>query len=29
MKDKRDYRDFLVDIINAIRDIDSFVKGMD
>ena len=29
MKGKRDYRDFLVAIINAIRDIDSFVKGMD
>jgi uncharacterized protein with HEPN domain len=29
MKNKRDYRDSLTDIINAIRDINNFVKGMD
>jgi len=28
MKDRRDYRDSLADIINAIRDIDNFVRGM-
>ena len=28
MKGKRDYRDFLIDIINAIRDIDNFVTGV-
>jgi len=26
MKDKRDYRDFLVDILNAIKDIDDFIE---
>jgi len=29
MKGKRDYRDSLLDIFNAIRDIDDFVKDMD
>lgn len=29
MKNRRDYRDSLVDILNAIRDIDDFVEGMD
>jgi len=28
MKDRRDYRDSLADIINAISDIDNFAKGM-
>ena len=29
MKNKRDYRDSLIDIIKAIKDIDNFVKGLD
>jgi len=29
MKDSRDYRDSLVDILNAIREIDGFVEGID
>ncbi len=29
MTDKRDYRDYLVDILNAINDIDGFIKHMD
>jgi uncharacterized protein with HEPN domain len=29
MKNKRDYRDYLTDIKNAIWDIDNFVKGKD
>jgi len=29
MKDRREYRDYLVDVMNAIRDIENFMKGMD
>ncbi|WXG39304.1 MAG: DUF86 domain-containing protein [Candidatus Freyarchaeum deiterrae] len=29
MKEGRDYRDFLVDILNAIGDIDNFVEDLD
>jgi uncharacterized protein with HEPN domain len=27
-KNKRDYRDYLIDIVNSIADIQSFIKGM-
>ena len=29
MKNRRDYRDSLADIVNAIKDIDGFVEGID
>jgi uncharacterized protein with HEPN domain len=29
MNERREYRDFLVDILNAVNDIENFVKDID